>query len=386
MKIGVLSGTVEVGGAQRVCLKMIQALKEANHEVTLITITKTDWPKVQQMLGEVIRPDREVVLIGRTFRGFDAYKPLLATFLFMNAERRLKLDLLINSQADILPVRADIQYVHYPTFSDFKNAAINLKYSRSLFWRVYISPYKFMHRFFSNYLSTGVLLTNSSFSKRAVWEHVGRDSIVIFPPVEIGAFAKTAQTVTKKARVVSCGRYSPEKNYEYVLEVAKILRNVEFAVIGSFSGKKSAVYFEKLRHTVLSTGLENVELLYGLQFKDLLKHYGGAKVYMHAMKNEHFGITIVEAMAAGLVPVIYRGGGPWEEILKAKQGYYGYSYKNPKEAADIIEMLLENDSLRKKIVERNQEYIQVFSDSRFKENFIGLVSKLLAASSQFSAS
>jgi glycosyltransferase involved in cell wall biosynthesis len=376
MKIGILSGTVEAGGAQRVCLKMIQALKEANHEVTLITLTKTDWSKVQKMLGEVIRPDREVVLLRRNFRGFDAYKPLLAALLLQNVRRKLKLDLVINSQADVLPIRADMQYVHYPTFSDFENAGINLKYSRSLFWRIYIAPYKFMHRFFANYLSTGLLVTNSSFSKRAIWKHVGRNSIVVFPPVEIEAFANAAKDAVKKDGVVSCGRYSPEKNYEYVLEVANRLRNVEFAVVGSFSGKKSTVYYEKLRQIVSSKGLENVELLHGVQFGDLLRHFGEAKVYMHAMKNEHFGITVVEAMAAGLIPVVFRAGGPWEDILKKKQGYFGFSYQDQDEASAIIKMLMANNDLRSEIVNRNAIYVNQFSGSVFEKQFISLVEKI----------
>jgi alpha-1,2-mannosyltransferase len=376
MKIGVLSGTVEAGGAQRVCLKMIQALKEANHEVTLVTLTRTDWTKVQKMLGETFKPDREVILLKRNFRGFDAYKPLFASFVLPSVKRKFKLDLLINSQADTLPARADIQYVHYPTFSDFENADINLKYSRSLFWRIYISPYKFLHRFFSNYLNTGVLVTNSSFSKRAIWKHVGRNSIVVFPPVEIEAFAKAALNAKKKNNVISCGRYSPEKNYEYVLEVAKRLKSIKFAILGSFSGKKSTFYYEKLHQSILSMGLENVELLNGLQFRDLLRRYGEAKVYMHAMKHEHFGIAVAEAMAAGLVPVVFRAGGPWEDILKKKQGYFGFSYQDQNEASSIVRMLVENDELRNEIVTRNAIYVNQFSDSVFKEQFLSLVNRM----------
>jgi alpha-1,2-mannosyltransferase len=375
MKVGVISGSVEAGGAQRVCLKIIEALKEANHEVALITLTKTDWPSVEKMLGKVTRPDEEIVLLKRNFSGFNAYKPLLAAILTPRVKRKFKIDLLINSQADTLPIRSDILYVHYPTFSEFEKVGINLKYSRSVFWRIYISLFKVAHRFFENYLKTGVLVTNSSYSKKALRRYVDRNCIVIYPPVEVKAFATIAESKERQNKVVSCGRYSPEKNYENVLEVAKRLREVDFAVVGSFSGEKSSNYYQKLCSMQSNEKLSNVELLKALEFKDLLLLYGKSKIYLHSMKDEHFGIVVLEAMAAGLAPVVYRGGGPWEDILKAEQGYYGFSYKTAEEAGSVIKKLLEDENVRKKIVERNQSYTMEFSDEVFKKKFLELLNK-----------
>ncbi len=375
MKVGVISSSLEAGGAQRVCLKMIQALKEANYKVVLISLTKTDWSRVQKMLGAVVKPDEEIVLLKSNFRGFDVYKPLLAAVIVSRIRRKFKFDLLVNSQGDTLPIKADIVYVHYPTFSEFEIVDINLKYSRSLFWRTYITPYKMVHRFFKSYLKTGVLITNSTYSKKAVRKHAGRNPIVLYPPVEVKAFAAVAKANKRENKVVACGRYSPEKNYEDVLEAANRLKEAEFAVVGSFSGEKSTRYYEKLHSEKSKRNLTNVELLKALTFKQLMILYGKAKVYMHAMKNEHFGIAVIEAMAAGLVPVVYRGGGPWEDILKSKQGYYGFSYKNPDEAVNIIKLLLADENLRKEIVERNLNYVKEFSDTIFKEIFIKLANK-----------
>ena len=41
-----------------------------------------------------------------------------------------------------------------------------------------------------------------------------------------------------------------------------------------------------------------------------------AKVYFHPMVGEHFGISIVEAMAAALVPIVSNVGGPTEFVPK----------------------------------------------------------------------
>lgn len=375
MKVGVISGSVEAGGAQRVCLKIIEALKEANHEVALITLTKTDWPAVEKMLGKVTKPDQEIVLLKRNFSGFNAYKPLLAAVLTPSIKRKFKIDLLVNSQADTLPIKSEILYVHYPTFSEFESVDINSKYSRSVFWRVYISLFKVVHRFFASYLKTGVLVTNSHYSKRALEKYVDRNCLVIYPPVEVKAFANAAVNNERQDKVVSCGRYSPEKNYENVLEVAKRLKEVDFAVVGSFSGEKSSNYYQKLFSMLSEMKLANVELLKALEFNDLLGLYGKSKIYLHSMKDEHFGIVVLEAMAAGLVPVVYQGGGPWEDILRAKQGYFGFSYKTAEEAGNIIKILLVDENVRKEIVERNRSYTMEFSDEIFKEKFMKLLNK-----------
>ncbi len=371
MKVGVIFGSLVAGGAERVCLKIVEALKEANHEVTLITLTKTNWQLMQKMFGHVSKPDREMVLFKRGFSAFGAYKPLLAAVAMQRLRRRF--DLVINAQGDVMPIRADITYVHYPTFAEYENVSVNLKYSQSMFWRLYFAPYKLVHGLFKNYLKHGILITNSTFSKKAVEKHAGRRAIVVTPSVNIKQFTTTAKHSKRENLVVACGRYSPEKNYEYVLEAAKHLKQTKFAIIGSTSGEKSAKYYEKLTILKAKNNIANAELLKDLPLEDLLNLYSKAKVFMHAMENEHFGIAIVEAMAAGLVPVVYRAGGPWEDILKAKQGHHGFSYKTPKEAATIIEKIMINEPLRNEIVQRNLDYANEFSEKHFKEKITTLV-------------
>jgi glycosyltransferase involved in cell wall biosynthesis len=49
---------------------------------------------------------------------------------------------------------------------------------------------------------------------------------------------------------------------------------------------------------------------------NLLSIMREAKVYFHTMVGEHFGISIVEAMAAGLIPLVSDVGGPIEFVPK----------------------------------------------------------------------
>ncbi|MEM0049876.1 MAG: glycosyltransferase [Candidatus Bathyarchaeia archaeon] len=122
--------------------------------------------------------------------------------------------------------------------------------------------------------------------------------------------------------------------------------------------------------------MDNVEILQNVPFKNLLQIYGRAKIYLHAMKYEHFGISVVEAMAAGMVPVVHRSGGTWEDILEEKQGVHGFSYLTANEAAEIIEEVISNDTLFKEISSRNRDYVHRFSSESYKRNFLSKIEGL----------
>jgi glycosyltransferase involved in cell wall biosynthesis len=100
-----------------------------------------------------------------------------------------------------------------------------------------------------------------------------------------------------------------------------------------------------------------------------------AKVFLHTQRTEAFGMSIVESMAAGCVPIVPRTGGPWLDILDQKQGKYGYSYGRVQEAAEIIKMLVENEDLRKEVSARARERAMVFDSSVFERKILDVVEK-----------
>ncbi len=61
------------------------------------------------------------------------------------------------------------------------------------------------------------------------------------------------------------------------------------------------------------------------QKADLLKR---AKLYLHTMEGEHFGISIVEAMAMGCLPIVHDSGG-MKEFVPAQ-----FRYLNVEQAAE----------------------------------------------------
>jgi len=91
-------------------------------------------------------------------------------------------------------------------------------------------------------------------------------------------------------------------------------------------------------------------------------------------KRLDFDIVTAEAAAAGLVPVVYRDGGGWTDIV-SKIGR-GLGYMSAEEAAHIIRSLLNDPERLKALSARAREVAKGFSYERFKERLNEVISSL----------
>jgi len=362
MKVCVVHNTLNsVGGGERVCLAIIETLKELGHKVTLLTVEPTNWEYVERVVGDAVRPDEEVSLLSFRLRAFGIYMRLL-TFLIIIRSRGT-CDLVVNTHGGILPITSDIIYMHFPTFALIKEAP-NIKYSKSLFWRLYFLPYEKIQSWLVKRRRWRILLTNSEFSREAIRRHIGTNAEVLYPPVDVHEFLKVSESRSRVDRVISCGRYTPEKNYEFILRIAKELPHIEFVIMGAYSGRISSAYYSKLVRLKEKLRLKNVKLLRSVPRDEQLKIYSNSKVFLHAMVGEHFGVAVVEGMAAGLVPVVHKSGGPWYDIVDG--GKYGLGYLSVEEAIDAISKAINSYwRLRNVVLER----ARAFSKEKFKQEF-----------------
>jgi len=101
-----------------------------------------------------------------------------------------------------------------------------------------------------------------------------------------------------------------------------------------------------------------------------------AKVFLRTLHNEPFGMSVVEAMAAGCVPVVPKSGGPWFDILDQEQGRYGYAYSSLREAAEKIQLLMNNEQLRVQISQRAFERAKCFDRSFFERKIVDVIQKV----------
>jgi glycosyltransferase involved in cell wall biosynthesis len=123
------------------------------------------------------------------------------------------------------------------------------------------------------------------------------------------------------------------------LEMARRLPKVAFVIVGSISPEKSS-YYDSLRATAPS----NVSFIMS-PLRKVPELLGKAKVYVHCAQNEHFGITIVEAMSAGCVPVVNDSGGPREIVSDD----VGYRWNHIDEAVARVAALVKDDDVRRQL-------------------------------------
>jgi alpha-1,2-mannosyltransferase len=84
-----------------------------------------------------------------------------------------------------------------------------------------------------------------------------------------------------------------------------------------------------------------------------------------------------EAMAAGLIPVVHKSGGPWTDIVEF--GNYGFGFSSPDEAGSVIQSLThlsegELRDIRKRIMER----AKIFSYMMFFKCFNTIIDNLVS--------
>ena len=83
-------------------------------------------------------------------------------------------------------------------------------------------------------------------------------------------------------------------------------------------------------------------------------------------KLEHFGISTVEAMAYGVVPVVINKGGQKEMI---EQGVTGYLWNTEEECIERTKRLIQAEKMRKEMAQRAAKEADKYSmEMFFKRN------------------
>ncbi len=360
------------GGAQAVTLEIIKALVERGHHVTLITADKVNWERVKNLMGYGRIAEREVYAISYDMVERVEKDPMNALLLVISFLEKLfgakkRHDVVVNSYGDL---DVGVNAAHITLFASFPfsisgcfpdMAPIYLK--NPFITATYKALRKFLIR-----KPSGILFTNSRFMKRILKRYLGWNAIVLHPPIRIDEFYTSR---SKENVVIAVSRYVPGKELYKVLLVAKRVPDAKFIVIGRTYDKGHLSTLLKMRDSLRLQ--ERVEFLTDVPRGQLLELLSRAKVYLHTKKREPFGMSVVEVMASGCVPVVPREGGPWTDILAEKNGVYGFSYKSVNEAAMHIKRLILKNSLCETISKRCVERAKSFNKKIFHRKIIRIV-------------
>jgi glycosyltransferase involved in cell wall biosynthesis len=327
------------GGGERVAIHSILAATRAGHEVSLISEEFDeasfedfyDCPGLFDQVNRSYYPPFKPVLGPRVL----LYQRLIYHWIqIKKAGSQNSSDMVLSTQ-DIGYVPSThapiVQYCYFPEYFS------HLQTGSSPMWRLYYRPASAYYR--NRVRRVGVLLSVSDFTRGFVKKKWERDSRTVYPPCPVEAFSELSRVQPRENLVVTIGRIVPEKRFHLFVKLARLVPKTRFVAIGSLSDERSA-YYEQLKRTAP----ENVSFVLSplRKVKDLL---GRAMAYVHCAENEHFGITIVEAMAAGCVPIVHDSGGPREIVTSD----VGFRWPHLSAAARQIATLAENDDLRREL-------------------------------------
>jgi len=365
-----------LGGEERLCLSFIEALKLSNHKVTLFTIEGTDWASVDQFFGGFVRPDREIfqksLMIRHNLLKTSTLALAYAKYVAGLIKLRREHDLVINTYGDMVNSIADVAYVHFPMRATLDYSQIPA-FSSPVRWAIYCRIYDLVTSILDR-VNPSFLLTNSKFTQKIVREYLKRESLVLHPPVDVRLYAN--KNVKSENLVITVSKFTPKRCLYRIPLIAKNTQNVKFVIVGG-ADEYSTRTIADLRKVSKECGVENrVVLMPNIQRSRLVELLTRAKVYLHVMPSEHFGISIIEAMAAGCVPIVHRSGGPWVDILDQNQGKYGFSYTTIREAARLIDNVMSDEKLRMEVSGAAQGRSFEYDESMFRKNMQIIVGKL----------
>ena len=361
------------GGGELVALNIAKALEEAGCRVDLVTyrFEVKDVERAFELLTPGYKPKSLVVydtpvlikLLGVGGR-FVRLRRLLLVNDFLRRNRG-KYDLIIDTSSN-MPTKADIVYVHYPTVLRTSNKS-------GLHWALYDKLVKYTSKRLLG--KPKLVLCNSSWTAekfKSVYSS-GLRVEVLHPPVDVEYFSRVADK-SKENLIVTVSRFTPEKNLEKVVDVADKLREFKFTMIGN-RAKYSEPVIDKIEKRVKELKTGNVELLFNVPRDRLREILGSAKYYLHPPYAEHFGISVVEAMSAGCIPIVYRDGGTWHDVVSKVSDKLGYN--NIHEVSHIIREIEGNKELYEKLKERSLEVSCLFTYGEFKEKLLAHLESVL---------
>lgn len=221
------------------------------------------------------------------------------------------------------------------------------------------------------------VVCNSQFTKKFIDQEFDIYSQVIYPPIDTDAF----KSGKKENLILSVGRFSQllqAKRQDVLVEVFKQmtdegLKDWQLVLVGG-ADVGATEYLDHLKREAEGYPIEIKE---NLEFAKVKELYGQAKIFWNASgfgideekepeRVEHFGMVVVEAMAAGCVPVVVGKGGIKEIVEEGEPGLF---WETKEDLIQKTLLLIKSPAMVKKISQKVMQSSQEYSKEKFCEAF-----------------
>lgn len=228
--------------------------------------------------------------------------------------------------------------------------------------KVYAKIVGYFMRKFDYKTAQGVdaFIANSQEVATRISKYYQRDSTVINPPIDVDKIFNLTKDIKKEDFYLIVSRLVGAKG---ILEAANIFSNLnlKLKIVGEAQGYSEIV-------TKLKNKSQNIELLGPVSDQDKFILMAKAKAFIALASNEDFGMTVVEAHAAGTPVIAFNGGGFKETVEAGVNGVFVNSI-NQSEIEDAVKVIEKNKWSRGEIIATSKKY----SVARFKREMLQFV-------------
>ncbi len=350
MRIGILGEISRLGGGQVYMKSLINALK--SHDLTLISNFIKDPLNISELVNNKIK-------VNYFYKDEDNYIKVFLKVLKLKKELidiNEKYDLLINNHPNIFLKKGNLNIFHGMNFLDPIIDEYGNVENKIILNLIKISG---IFKLYNN----ANFIVNSEYTRSIVEKTL---PLLNLKAKIIGTLYPTFNFVNKISngnKILIFGRINKRKNIDQFLNVAGKI-NKKIIIAGAVNEGQDFENYKYLK----KIAPENVEFYPNPDNNQKEELFLKSKIYVHTNKKEHFGVSVVEAMSHGLIPVVPTTGGPWIDIVN--RGKYGFGYENYGEITNYIDMAFHaNEKFREDIVKSTER----FSNQKFEKNLYNYI-------------
>src|SRR4030042_1147139 len=241
------------------------------------------------------------------------------------------------------------------------------------FWPVKIYSFivgHFMRMYdFASAQTVKFWIANSENVKERIKKYYRKDSVVIYPPVDVEKIITVSKELKNKKNggyFLIVSRLVGAKGIdEAVKAFSRLGDGYKLKIVGEASG------YSQVESRIRTNEYKNVELVGRVDDDTLFRLYAKAWGFIALARDEDFGMTPVESQAAGTPVIAFRGGGFRASVVDGGSGIL---------IDDTDEKTIRNAIIRFNKTKWNKEKIQAlamkFSRKRFEKEIRNYIASL----------
>ncbi|KAH9282948.1 GDP-Man:Man(3)GlcNAc(2)-PP-Dol alpha-1,2-mannosyltransferase [Echinococcus granulosus] len=406
------------GGGERVLWTGVNALlRHRPHLLIFIYTNDSDCLTAPSFVFQHVRNTFDIVVKDEArihfvpLRSEPLLRPVLYPFLTLAGQA---IGSLVAGFEALIRLPSDIYLDHYgfrlhpsslclaSRATSYNNAA-RIRRSRvlTILKQFYYVLFRFAYGWAGSAVNCRLVAVNSTWTRRHVAELFGTQPYLLYPPCP----RRVEERVGGEKRepwIISIGQFRPEKNHMLQLKAFEIFLKCisgdkspyRLILIGGCRHTGDYKRVQRLREAARQMGFSDRQVVFEVNppASRVNQYLAEATINLHTMVDEHFGIGVVEGMAAGLVTVAHRSGGPLMDIIGpalAQPGVdpgmvnptpVGYLAVRPEEYAEVFRYVLveatpnQLEPLRTAARQRAQTR---FSEEVFCKGWLNYVEKLV---------